>query len=433
MISTLNNKINIILRYILFFFPVLIILGPFALNCFSVIFTLYAVINYKNLEKFKIFDKKIIIIFFSFIILLFPFESIDFKNSFFKYLSFFRFVLMLFGVIIFLEKEDKSNNIIIKIYKIYTVLLSIIIVDVLVEYYSGYNLLGYSSDYIGRIASFTNDELIIGYIFSFLVLFILVFILKKTNNFNFFIILFIFTTISFLIGERSNFIKLFLLVVMFGFMHFFYSDKLKWKKLFVIVPLFFILLFLFYEVSKNTKPGKKLYNTFGNLIVLENNKLSFNLKDEFYNSRQAYHYFTAYKIFLEYPLFGIGINNFYLESSKKKYLILVHENLESKKVFGKDYGPASNHPHQVYLEIISEVGLTGLIYFTFIFFYPIYYSMKSLRKNKQTILISHLFLHIFFILPVLPTGSIFGTNYGIPFWFNLSILIYLSNRKSKIV
>ena len=98
----------------------------------------------------------------------------------------------------------------------------------------------------------------------------------------------------------------------------------------------------------------------------------------------------------------------------------------------KNYGPASNHPHQIYLEIISEVGLTGLVYFIFIFFYPIYYSIKSFKESKKIILLSHLFLHIFFIFPILPTGSLFGTNYGIPFWFNLSILIYLSNQKNKI-
>ena len=37
-------------------------------------------------------------------------------------------------------------------------------------------------------------------------------------------------------------------------------------------------------------------------------------------------------------------------------------------------------------------------------------------------------LHIFFIFPILPSGSFFGTIYGLPFWFNLSILIYLIKK-----
>tara|TARA_Y100000816_G_scaffold292051_1_gene285580 strand:+ start:2520 stop:3779 length:1260 start_codon:yes stop_codon:yes gene_type:complete len=419
MLSLMNEKINLVLRLILMAFPILIILGPFALNCFSIIFSIYAITNFKDFKKYSILSKKNIIIFFSFIILIFPFESIDFDNAFLKYLSFFRFVFMLFGVIIFLDKENKKNKILFKIYKSYVFILTIILVDVLVEYFSGYNLLGYSSEYIGRIASFTNDELIIGYISSFLILFSLVFIFKKTNNFNFFIVLSIFIIISFLIGERSNFIKLFFLIMTFVLIFFIYLKKIKFKKLLILASLILVLLISFFQVTKNTKPGKKFYNTFDNLIIVENNKLSINFKDEFYNSRHAYHYITAYKIFLEYPIFGIGINNFFLESTKEKYMI-------------KSYGPASNHPHQIYLEIISEVGLTGLIYFVFVFFYPVYISIKSFKKNKNIFLISHLILHIFFIFPLLPTGSLFGTNYGIPFWFNLSILLYLSYTKSKI-
>ena len=416
MISIIDNKINLFLKLILILFPIFIILGPFALNLFSIIFSLYAI---KNFQEFKIFNEKIILLFFSFIILLFPFESIEFETAFIKYLSFFRFVLMLFGIIIFLSKENKKNNILLKVYQSYILILIIIIFDVLVEYSTGSNILGYRSEYIGRIASFTNDELIIGYISSFLILFTSAFIFKKTKILYYFIILFIFVTISFLIGERSNFIKLFVLLITSISIHFFYSKSFKAKNLIVIIPTLFILSLSFFEITKNTKPGKKLYSTFDNLIVIENEKFSFNLKEEFYNSRHAYHYTTAYKIFLEYPVFGIGINNFFLESTKEKYMI-------------KNYGPASNHPHQIYLEIISEVGLTGLAYFIFIFFYPIYYSIKSFKEAKKIILLSHLFLHIFFIFPILPTGSLFGTNYGIPFWFNLSILLYLSKQKNKI-
>ena len=92
---------------------------------------------------------------------------------------------MLFGIIFFLEKENKENRILLNIYKFYSLILTVIIFDVLIEYISGSNILGYSSEYIGRIASFTNDELIIGYILCFLILFTLVFIFKKLNLYIF--------------------------------------------------------------------------------------------------------------------------------------------------------------------------------------------------------------------------------------------------------
>ena len=99
MISIINDKINLFLRLTLIFFPILIILGPFSLNLFSVIF------HYTQLKIIKILKKLKFLIklfnFFSFTILLFPFESIQFESAFVKFLSFLRFVLMLFGIIFF--------------------------------------------------------------------------------------------------------------------------------------------------------------------------------------------------------------------------------------------------------------------------------------------------------------------------------------------
>ena len=74
---------------------------------------------------------------------------------------------MLIGLILFLENTNKKENFLDIVYKTYTVLFIIIAIDVYIEYFSGSNILGFSSNYMGRIASFTDDELIIGYIFSF--------------------------------------------------------------------------------------------------------------------------------------------------------------------------------------------------------------------------------------------------------------------------
>ena len=421
MLSKINNQIEIFLKFLLFSFPILIILGAPSLNFFSVVFSLYALFNFKTLKKFEIFDKKILIIFFSFIIFIFPYESIDFKNSFIKYLSFSRFVLMLLGLIIFFEKNNKENSLLLQIYKIYILILSIIILDVLIEYYFGANIMGFSSNYRGRIASFTNDELIIGYIYCFLIFFLFTFIYKKINNYYFFIISCTFIIISFFIGERSNLIKLSLLIICFSFIHFFYLKEFKIKNLFLLISIIFIFFISLYGFSKNTQQGQKLFNT-NELIITKNDELSFDIMGRFYKSNHAAHYLTAYNIFLNYPVFGIGINNFHKESTKDKY--------ENKKLLKTNFR-SSTHPHQLYLEIASETGLTGIIYFIFIFFYPVFLCLRALIKNKQIYLISNLLLHFYFIFPVLPSGSIFGTNYGIPFWFNLAILLYLSQKNFK--
>ena len=421
MISSATIKIETFLKLLLLSFPILIILGAPSLNFFSVVFSLYALFNFKTLKKFEIFDKKILIIFFSFIIFIFPFDSINFENSFLKYLSFFRFILMMIGLIIFFEKENRNNLFLFQIYKTYIVILTIIIIDTLIEYYFGSNLLGFSSPYKGRIASFTNDELIIGYIYCFITLFTLVFIYKKTNHYFFWIIACALLIISFTIGERSNFIKLTLLIITFSVAHFFYFKKFKIKNLIILFSIIIIFFISLYKFTINTPQGNKLF-FIDDLIISKNDKISFNFKGRFLQSNHAAHYIAAYNVFLNHPIFGVGINNFHNEAKKKKY---EDHDLEMTEV------RASTHPHQVYFEIISEVGLIGLIYFILIFFYPIYTSIKSLNRSNEIIIVSHLFLHFYFIFPILPSGSFFGTNYGIPFWYNLAILFYLSRKNLK--
>jgi len=340
---------------------------------------------------------------------------------------------MLFGLIIFFEKNN-NENIFSKIYKTYVVILSILVIDILIEYFFGYNLLGYKSSQEGRIASFTNDELIIGYIFCFVALFTLAYIFKKFNHYYFFILICIFVIVCFLVGERSNFLKFVSLIMLFYFIYFVLNfKKLKIKNLLIFTPIIIVAIFTFYELTKNTKQGSSLFRLTEDLIIVKDGKFSLNIVQRFKVSTHAAHYATAYKIFLNYPIFGIGINNFYSESKKEKYEDgkFGYTNATSDGIVETPVLRASTHPHQVYLEIISEVGLVGLLYCIFIFIYPIFISLKSYMVRKEINLISHLLLHIYFIFPILPSGSFFGTNYGIPFWFNLSILIYLSKRNLK--
>ena len=410
----LENSINLALQLLIFTLPILIIIGAFAVNSFAIIFSLYGLVNFNFLIKNNIINKRILFFFFSFLILIFPYDSINFQNSIVKYLAFFRFVLMLFGLIIFFSKQN-INKFFNTLYKVYIIYLIIISIDVLIENFYGFNILGYSTDYTGRIASFTNDELIIGYIVGYLFIFSLAELYKKTHYKYFYIVSIFFLIISFIIGERSNFLKLFLLIFTFYLINLIFFEKLKLRIFLWIIPIFIILLASSYELSKNTPQGKKLFKKVNSLDIVE-------IKKNFYASRHASQYFTAYNIFLNYPIFGIGINNYYEESRKIQY-----ENKDLQATGSR----VTNHPHQLYLEIISEVGLFGSIYFFFVIFYPIYISVKNLIKKKDSFLLSHLLLHIFFVMPFLPSGSFFGTNYGVPFWFNLSILIYLTKKKFR--
>ena len=79
--------------------------------------------------------------------------------------------------------------------------------------------------------------------------------------------------------------------------------------------------------------------------------------------------------------------------------------------------------------MLSETGLIGTLYFLILFVWSIFLSIKNYLKEKNIQIFSHFILNLFFIFPILPSGSFFGTVYGLPFWFNFAILIYISQKK----
>ena len=412
------NKINIFIGYIILAFPIFMITGSFLINLFSVLLSLYALLNYKSLKNLILSKNKFFLIIFIFFLFIFPYSSINFENSILKFLFYFRHVFMFFGIIIYLMNNNLNNKILDKIKKIYLIILSIIIIDVIIEYFTGSNIFGNKANYTGRISSFTNDELIIGYIFCFLTLISYGFIVSKIKNIYFIVFIFFALLISFIIGERSNFIKLFLLLLLFSSFHNWRINKFSLVKLSKIILIIFSLIILFFVITKNTLQANKFYKIPINII--NGNEINFDIKENFYKSKHAPHYLTAINIFSTYPIFGIGINNFKEESKKDKYY-------DKELTYSKER--SSSHPHQLYFELLAEVGLFGFIYFLIIFIWSLQASIKIYFMSNNPELLGHIMLYLFFIFPILPSGSFFGTTYGLPFWFNFAILIYLINKK----
>jgi len=88
----------------------------------------------------------------------------------------------------------------------------------------------------------------------------------------------------------------------------------------------------------------------------------------------------AFEISDEYPLFGIGPNNFkYFDSKMTTYW--QYERLTNMSV---DYYNKRS-AHNSYVQLIAETGYTGLILFLMIIIVPIYYLFKTiLTKNIST-------------------------------------------------
>lgn len=346
-IEKISKLYEMFIKYLLILFPLFLILGPALVNFFNISLCIYAILNFKECKNLILSKDKIFFIIALSIIFIFPYNSIDFHNSFIKFIGFFKFPLLFFGLFIYLNKKPENT---VNFRKYWLLILLIIIFDVIKEFLTGTNFLGYQTDYTGRIASFTNNELIIGYIFIVLFLFCIPTICKIINQkFILFLIIFILIIISFIIGERSNFIKFFFFAIL-NFL-FFFSFKSLWRNIIILSMMIFIIIFFFHKTSQ----FEKLFLNH-NYSKHESNLTTF--KKIMYDNNHTPHYFTAIEIVKNYPLFGIGLNNFYMESSKEIY---------NNEKFRFNKNRSSTHPHNTHFEIASELGLFGYFYFLVLF------------------------------------------------------------------
>jgi len=402
-ILTSENRIIYILFSIL---PISIIIGSASLNLIVILIDIYFIfvmIKRKSFFFYKIFSVLIIIWF------LLILNSIFIANTFESFLrsfGFIRFIIFICAFKFFFEKNSKIFKEI--IFNIWFIIFLIVTLDIFIEFFSGSNIFGFKSEYNGRIASFTNDELKIGNYYYGFVLISLTYInvyYKNSKNLLFYSLALLFLITSFLIGERSNFIKVFILIFAFIF---FIDNKNFIKKLLIILIFSFVSLFIILNNSFfNSRFLVEVYNP-----IKEKGIMKF-----IDNTSHGAHYKLAKKIYEKNKIFGVGIKNFRYESQR----ILYHSNDKQKKGI-------STHPHQIHYEFLSETGLVGYIIFLIFFGYSIYFGFSSFFKNKRNIynLSSALFL-ITTILPLIPSGSFFTSYTSTIFWINYGFLLIQEN------
>ena len=94
----------------------------------------------------------------------------------------------------------------------------------------------------------------------------------------------------------------------------------------------------------------------------------------FKDNHHMAHFLTAIEIYKNNKLLGSGLKSFRNECKKSKY-----ENINSK--FTKNR--CSTHPHNIYLEILSETGLLGFIFILLINLYILQYLIFNFLEKKS--------------------------------------------------
>ena len=245
--------------------------------------------------------------------------------------------------------------------------------------------------------------------------FIFIFFQKKKKFFNenlLIIFLFISEIVIFLSGERTAFILYnFFIVLMLIFISNFNTLKIK------TIIIFVLSLIILFSVDSPAK--KRLLDQTIRHIKPENYKTKFVIINRQYHE----HFISAYRIFKDNKLIGIGPKNFRVVCHEKKYNI-------SKLT-------CSTHPHNTYLQLLSETGILGFILIFFIFLLLVYFLFKNLilRIKKNSLILNNfeicLMLHfVISLFPLTTSGNFFNNWLSIIYFYPLGILIWsLSKQK----
>ena len=406
--NNLNNFYSII---IISCFPLFFLFSSLLTNLFTVILIFLFLSEIKLKPKNIIKDKiMLLLILFWFFILISLFTSIYFENSFSRSVGFLRFIFFSYALAYYF----KLNNF--KYFKIILLIWFFIFfitsTDLLIEYIFGHNLLGNSSYMPGRLSGFLGDELKIGNYYLGFYFLILVFSIQffKNQLLSFSIIIF-FSLIAILIGERSNSIKI--ILGLFIFLTFYEKIITRYKIMFLGIIISCALILINFNTDFKNRYKAQFYNP------LKTEGIYNYIKGIPYGA----HFSTAYEIFKQNPISGIGLKNFYFECGKDKYI---------DKEFAWNHSRCSTHPHQLHLEILSHIGIFGYLVFIYLFFYSIYFGYKNYLKNKNPYLLASLvFIFVSIFTPV-PSGSFFTTYGATIFWLNFGVLLAFSSKQGKL-
>ena len=391
-------------------FPIFILFSSLLTNLFTVILIFFFLNEIKFNPKYLVKDKILfLLILFWFFILISLFTSIYVENSISRSLGFVRFILLAYAVAYYIGLNDfRYYKIIILIWFLIFFISS---VDLFIEYILGFNLLGNVSYMPGRLSGFLGDELKIGNYYLGFYFLILAFSIQffKKQFLSFFIIIF-FSLIAFLIGERANFIKIILGLLIF--LIFYEQIILKYKIIFFGLMISVAIIFVNLNDEFKTRYKKQLYTP------LKTEGVYNYLKGIPYGA----HFSTAYEIFKENPISGIGLKNFYFECGKDKYI---------NKEFVFNHARCSTHPHQLHLEILSHIGIFGYLVFICLFFHLIYFGFQNYLRNKNPYLLASLTFILVSIFTPVPSGSFFTTYGATIFWLNFGLVLAFGAKQRK--
>ncbi len=291
-------------------------------------------------------------------------------------------------------------------------------IDGIYQYVNKHNLFNYilTQD---RVSSLFGNELILGSFLSrnyplFLGLFLFFLeknkLSKKITLISYIVIIFI-PVLIFMSGERSAVFYFFLATI--------YILLFFPKKNFFIIFLFSIFLIGLGIISLDKRFSERIINQTKIQLTYESQK---NNRLNLFSITHEGHYKSAFRIFKDNVLFGAGPKSFRLKCSEEKYKIS-----ETSCI---------THPHNTYLQLLSETGIIG---FLFVFFMFVALCVNSIRMFHQKYFLDSYINPIKVCLyasclitlwPIIPSGDFFTNWLNVVYYLPVGIFLWFFHKKS---
>ena len=429
-----------IIKYSIFFLPIAILSGPFIPDLLvSIVCIIFIYISLSE-KLYKYYQNYFFYICSCFYIYLlinsflssYYFESLKVTVFYFR---FFIFALAVWYVI------DQNQNFIKIFFHFFAATYTLALLDGYYQYFFNTNLFGIESPGV-RMTLLFNEKLILGgYLSRLFPLLIALMFFCYGNSKRLIIygmLLLIFSDILiYLTGERTALGLLFLATIIIIIC----ISKYNIARLFtfIISVILIVSISIFSPVIKernvdytieqlgineiiqdqNTSEKEifKQNNSEKNVAIKDDN---IKLKDKFklyiFSPAHHSHILTAWNGFLDKPIFGHGANSF--------------RHFCKDKLYSYDNYSCSTHPHNNYIQIISELGIIGLVPFILLNIYLFYVLLSHLtskyifRKIKlsdyQICLICSFILTVW---PFFPTLNFFNNWINVIYFLPLGFFL----------
>jgi len=429
---------------IFMFVPVLLITGP-ALPDISITFcALFFLFNFIILKKDYNFFKDnffLVSIIFWFSIIFISFFAFDKTRSFQDSLIFIRLLIIpTIGYFLFCDNENKIKKIIMVIF----MCVVFVLIDTLFQFFN-YNseigfqndMLGFTSNWYGRLTGPFGDELVPGaYVSKFGLLGYLFFLfIKKKKYLNFIEIAYLslIGLVCFASGERmalaTYFLALFFLLIFLKNKRFIFFSSISLSIFLIVIVIIFHPFYNDYKVINSTHlhQGLTIEKYFdcpedslkkcNKIIKLQPSFIK--VLENFSSSAYGEIYKVGLSMFLDNPITGIGLSNYQnscLNISKYKDMMVNYD--------------CASHPHNLYIQWLSEGGIITFFSFLVLLFSILYFLIYGCNNNIFKYISIACILILFW--PIMSTGSLIKNWNGILTFYIIGICISLNRIKINV-